>query len=107
MIEITEEQATFIVNKKSHQIIFVNSPFCGTCKVAKNMLFYLEETLEGEKFYELNGLTAPRFLQDYNIMSVPCLIVFQNGKPIDRLYTFHTVPYLLKELSPYLVSKEN
>lgn len=34
-------------------------------------------------------------------------MVFKDGKPVDRIYTFHSVPYLLKELGPYLVTEKN
>ncbi|WP_246065327.1 thioredoxin family protein [Allobacillus salarius] len=104
---INEKNAQFLVKKKQYHILFINSPFCGTCKVAKRMLLYIEDTLEDSKFYELNGLTAPDFLQQYSIMSVPCLMVFKDGQPVDRIYTFHSVPYLLKELGPYLVTEKN
>lgn len=104
---INEKNAQFLCQEKRVSYIIYNSPFCGTCKVAKRMLLYIEDTLEDSKFYELNGLTAPDFLQQYNIMSVPCLMVFKDGKPVDRIYTFHSVPYLLKELGPYLVTEKN
>ncbi|MDQ0352800.1 thiol-disulfide isomerase/thioredoxin [Alkalibacillus filiformis] len=105
MQEINREQAQFIIRKKSYHILFVNSPFCGTCKVAKRMLTYIEETLEKESFFELNATLAPDFMQHFNIKSVPCLIVFKEGEPVDRLYTFNSVPYLLKEMGPYLIEK--
>ncbi|PKR78071.1 thioredoxin [Halalkalibacillus sediminis] len=103
MNEINRDNANFLIKKKDSHIIFVNSPFCGTCKVAKRMLEYVEEALEEEKFYELNATLAPDILQKYNIMSVPCLIVFKNGRPVDRMYAFRSVPHVLKEMSPYLV----
>ncbi|MET3683694.1 thiol-disulfide isomerase/thioredoxin [Alkalibacillus flavidus] len=103
MQEIDGKQAQFMVGKKQHHIVFVNSPFCGTCKVAKRMLHYIEETLGDEKFYELNATLAPEFMQQYNITSVPCLLVVKQGEAVERLYTFHSVPYLLKEMGPYLV----
>ncbi|MGM8215309.1 thioredoxin family protein [Bacillaceae bacterium W0354] len=103
MNEIDRDKVQFLINKKNYHILFVNSPFCGTCKVARNMLLYIEETIGSEKFYELNAVLAPEFMQKYTIMSVPCLIVFKNGEPIDRLYTFHSVPYILQEMGPYLV----
>ncbi|WP_027964326.1 thioredoxin family protein [Halalkalibacillus halophilus] len=102
MQEIDRKQVKFLTHKKHPQIVFVNSPFCGTCKVAKRMLKYIEETLEQDKFYELNATLAPEFMQEHNITSVPCLIVFQSGEPLERMYTFHSVPYILKEMSPYL-----
>ncbi|WP_054754665.1 thioredoxin family protein [Piscibacillus salipiscarius] len=84
-------------------MVFVNSPFCGTCKVARRMLEYIEETLEQDKFYELNATLAPDWVQAHEVTSVPCLMVFRQGELKDRLYTFHSVPYLLKEMGPYLV----
>lgn len=103
MIEIDRDRLNFLINKKDDHILFVNSPFCGTCKVARNMLLYIEETLEKEKFYEINAILVPEFMQKYQIMSVPCLIVFNEGEPIDRIYTFYSVPYILKEMGPYLI----
>ncbi|RPF50354.1 thioredoxin family protein [Aquisalibacillus elongatus] len=103
MIEINRENAQFLIKKKDYHIVFVNSPFCGTCKVAGRMLEYIEETMGDKKFYELNATLAPDLMQQYEITSVPCLIVFKNGEPVDRMYTFHSVPYVLKEMGPYLV----
>ncbi|TFB24483.1 thioredoxin [Filobacillus milosensis] len=100
---MNRENAQFLIKKKDYHIIFVNSPFCGTCKVAKRMLDYIEDTMDQDKFYELNATLAPDLMQKYAIKSVPCLIVFKNGEPIDRLYAFHSVPYLLKEIGPYIV----
>ncbi|MDQ0159536.1 thioredoxin family protein [Alkalibacillus salilacus] len=105
MQEVNGKQAQFIVNKKQHHLLFVNSPFCGTCKVAKRMLHYIEDTLEDEKFYELNATLAPEFMQEFNITSVPCLLVVKHGEAVERLYTFNSVPYLLKEMGPYLVKE--
>jgi len=68
------------------------------------MLHYIEDVLDKEKFYELNATLAPQFMQDYKIMSIPCLIVFKQGEPVDRIYTFHSVPYILREMGPYLAS---
>ncbi|MGP4073173.1 thioredoxin family protein [Piscibacillus sp. B03] len=103
MIEINQKQAYFLTQKKDYHIIFVNSPFCGTCKVARRMLEYIEETLGKEIFYELNVTLAPNWVQEHEVTSVPCLMVFKKGDNLDRLYTFHSVPYLLKEMGPYLV----
>ncbi|GEL76634.1 thioredoxin family protein [Tenuibacillus multivorans] len=103
MIEINSDNARFLFQKKDYHIVFVNSPFCGTCKVARRMLDYIEDTLEKEKFYELNATLAPDLMQEYKIQSVPCLIVFKDGEPVERMYTFHSVPYVLKEMGPYLI----
>lgn len=103
MIEINQKQVYFLTQKKDYHIIFVNSPFCGTCKVARRMLEYIEETLGKEVFYELNATLAPDWVQEHEVTSVPCLMVFKKGDNLDRLYTFNSVPYLLKEMGPYLV----
>ncbi|WP_188206609.1 thioredoxin family protein [Alkalibacillus aidingensis] len=105
MQEINHDHARFLINKKSYHILFVNSPFCGTCKIAKRMLKYVEEILGEEKFFELNATLAPDLMQQFNITSVPCLIVFKNGVPVERMYTFNSVPFVLKEMSPYLVDE--
>ncbi len=103
MIEINQEQVHFLTQKKDYHIVFVNSPFCGTCKVARRMLEYIEGILKRETFYELNATLAPDWVQKQEVTSVPCLMVFKKGQLVDRLYTFHSVPYLLKELGPYLI----
>lgn len=36
---------------------------------------------------------------DYQIESVPCLLIQKNGKITHKIYAFQSIPYLLEKLS--------
>ena len=53
-------------------IVFVQTPLCGTCKMAKRMLEVIGVSFDSLPMYSLNINHAPSFAQKWKIESVPC-----------------------------------
>ncbi len=97
----SEEINRMLSGRQQLTVVFVFTPLCGTCKLAEGMLKVIlakEPTLDMKK---LNINYAPSFAQKWKIESVPCLLVFQKGLGVERLYAFHSVEYLYEKLKPY------
>lgn len=82
-------------------IVFVQTPLCGTCKMAKRMLEVIGVSFDSLPMYSLNINHAPSFAQKWKIESVPCLLLFQKGLGVERIYAFRSFEYLHGMLKPY------
>ena len=39
--------------------------------------------------------------EELEIMSVPCIIIYKDGKFVEKIYAFESVPYLYKKITSY------
>ena len=79
------------------RLLYVYTPMCGTCQVASKMLTVCEEVLQ-ERFPQLNANYAPELMHEHQIESVPCLLIQNAEGKFDKIYAFHSVPYLLEQI---------
>ncbi len=88
-----------ILNNDSY-LLYIHTPFCGTCHLAKSMLNQIESAHQQDIFYEMNASLFPSFMQELEIKSVPCLLIKKDGEIKEKVYVFHSIPniyhYLLK-----------
>ncbi|MBT2217597.1 thioredoxin [Virgibacillus dakarensis] len=95
MQQITDETLT-----GDHYLLYIYTPFCGTCALARSMLDKIEAVHHEDIFYEMNAALHPDFMQDNKIESVPCLLIKQDGEIKESVYAFRSIgniySYLLK-----------
>ena len=77
---------------------YLYAPMCGTCQVASRMLDVVEELLPNVQIGQANLNYVEKIAIDYEIESVPCLLIAENGEIRDKIYAFHSVPYLFNRL---------
>jgi thioredoxin 1 len=79
---------TFRGNVRQEGITLVDfgAPWCPPCKVLKPILDELgEEYGENLSVLEVNCDESPNVATEYGIMSMPTVIVFHNGVPVEKL----------------------
>lgn len=81
--------------------LFIHTPFCGTCHIARKMLSTLEEVWQQEIFIDVNASLHPEFMERFKVESVPCLLIIQGNEVKERIYAFQSVPYLYGILEKY------
>lgn len=60
--------------------------WCGPCKVLSPLFEELEKDFKGKlKFAKMNVDENPDISQQYEIMSIPCLVVIHKGKETGRI----------------------
>ncbi|RYG74470.1 thioredoxin [Lentibacillus lipolyticus] len=96
MLQIQENDV-----EKEHYILYIYTPFCGTCALARSMLEKIESVHQETIFYEMNASLHPQFMQDYQIESVPCLLIKDNNEIKEKVYAFHSIPNLYSYLLNY------
>jgi len=80
--------ADFDVETKKYPAIVVDcwAPWCGPCRMMGPVIDELAKEMQGRVvFGKLNVDENQEVSMKYNIMSIPTLLVFKNGKLVDRL----------------------
>ncbi|MBO9130732.1 thioredoxin family protein [Bacillus sp. 165] len=101
MIEWTGEQAAKQILHEDRVMLYVYTPLCGTCQLAKKMITVIEAALPSLTIGMLDLNYSPQLARDFQIESVPCLLLFQKGKMVKRIYAFQSVEYLYHELKDW------
>jgi thioredoxin 1 len=97
-----EEMVTFLEEKRTGYLYFY-TPMCGTCQVAGKMLTVIEQLLPEVPSGKADLNYLPEMAGEFEIQSVPCLIVIKNGEVQEKIYAFHSVPYLFEKLKKLTV----
>ncbi|MFD2612161.1 thioredoxin family protein [Paenibacillus gansuensis] len=82
--------------------LFLYTPLCGTCKVAARMLEIIEAMHPEAPFYQTNVNFAPDLVQRFQITSIPCILIFIDGRPVETLYAMKSVDELYTKLKPVI-----
>ncbi|MDW0117564.1 thioredoxin family protein [Sporosarcina thermotolerans] len=94
----TIEQWEKSKKESSKSVFYLYTPMCGTCMVASIMV----EVISAMKPDLPIGKADLNFIEDlaidYEIESVPCLLIQENGKVTHKIYAFQSVPYLLEQI---------
>ncbi|WP_343754316.1 thioredoxin family protein [Lentibacillus halophilus] len=87
--------------QNDHYILYIYTPLCGTCALARSMLEKIESVHQEHIFYEMNASLHPEFMQGYKVESVPCLLFKQDNKVKEKVYAFHSIPNIYSYLMQY------
>ncbi len=71
------------------------APWCGPCKMIAPVLDELAGELQGQaKIVKMNVDENPQVAGQFGIMSIPTLILFKDGKPVNKLVGGQPKPQL-------------
>ena len=76
--------------------------WCGPCKMIAPILEEIASEHEGIKIAKVNVDESPDLARRYEIMSIPALIVFENGLPAKKLIGAKPKGALLEEIGEFL-----
>ncbi|MEI3599601.1 MULTISPECIES: thioredoxin family protein [unclassified Oceanobacillus] len=87
--------------KKDSYLLYIYSPFCGTCHIARTILEKIEDIHGEEIFYEMNANFEEAFLHEHKIENVPCLLIKENNEVKEKVYTFYSTGNIYRYLFEY------
>jgi thioredoxin-like negative regulator of GroEL len=95
LTEIDERQLTKLAAADvGRTAVLFTTPLCGTCKVAERMLEVVEAAGSNYPLYKTNINFTPRLRDEWQIGSVPCLVLIRNGQVAGKEYAMRSVDYL-------------
>ena len=77
---------TDILDSKEPVAVDFWAPWCAPCQMVAPVLEALNQKMSGKiKFFKINTDENPQTAQQYKIMAIPSLLIFKEGKEIDRV----------------------
>jgi thioredoxin 1 len=77
--------------------------WCGPCKMVDPIVKQLAGEWEGKvKVLKCDADQNPNILMQYGIMGIPTLMLFKNGKMVERVTGYQPKDKLLGKMSPHI-----
>lgn len=74
--------------------------WCGPCKMLAPVLDEIATEFEGKLIIgKVDVDSSPKTAQKFNVMSIPTLIIFKNGKLVKQMVGFQSKENITKELN--------
>ena len=101
-IKMTDADIDENIKKYNTIVIDCWAPWCGPCRMVGPIIDELANELKGKIIFgklnvDENQITTTK----YQIMSIPSLLVFKNGKLVDKLVGALPKEMLMQKLEPY------
>lgn len=102
-IELTDINMNSQVSKYDTIVVDCWAPWCGPCRMIAPVIEELAKELHGKVvFGKLNVDNNQGTAMKYGIMSIPSLLVFKNGKLVDKIIGALPKQMLMTKLQPYV-----
>jgi thioredoxin 1 len=99
-ITITDYNFNELVNKYNFLIVDFWAAWCGPCRMVSPIIEQLSIELTGKAvFGKLNVDENPHVSNTFGIQSIPTIIIFKNGRLIDRIVGAMTKSQLFSRIS--------
>ena len=88
--EINKDEFNEVIKEKKVLVdCFAN--WCGPCKMLSPVLDNLSEEIKDYNFYKLDVDKANDIAVNYNVMSIPTLLIFNDGSLVNRIVVLKSV----------------
>ncbi len=94
---------TEVLNAGMPVLVDFTAVWCQPCKMLDPVVKQLADEWEGKvKVVKLDVDENPQIAMDYTVMGVPTLMLFKQGRPVERVTGYQPKDRLEKKFSPYL-----
>jgi thioredoxin 1 len=92
-----------VLNSKDTILVDFSATWCGPCKMLAPIVEDLSTEFEGKaKVFKVDVDNSGDIAQRYNIMGVPTVMIFKNGKEVEKMVGFQPKGALKNKLEQYI-----
>lgn len=100
IVNVTDQSFKNEVESTGTVLVDFWAPWCGPCKMIAPVLEELDQEMSDQvKIAKLNVDDNPDTASRFGVMSIPTLIVFKDGQPVDKIVGFQPKDALKSVLS--------
>ncbi len=79
------------------------APWCGPCKMIAPVLEEVDKEVGAVKIAKVNVDNNPATAAQFGVMSIPTLILFKDGQPVDKVVGFQAKENLVRLIEKHQV----
>ena len=76
------------VIKEGKVVVDLFATWCGPCKMLSPILDEISEEISTTKFYKIDVDDNQDVAREYNVMSIPTVLIFENGELVNTIVIF-------------------
>ena len=73
------------VIKEGKTVVDLFATWCGPCKMLSPILDEISEEITTTKFYKIDVDDNQDVAREYNVMSIPTILIFENGNLVNKI----------------------
>ena len=102
-VEITDDEFEEIINN-SHKLVVVDffAEWCMPCLIVSPIIEELADEIKDVKFIKINSDDNQGLSMKYKVSTIPCLIIFKDGKEVDRIIGAQPKEKIEEKIKGYL-----
>lgn len=93
--EIKQNEFEESINKEGLVLVDCYAPWCGPCRMLSPIIDELVNEVNTCSFYKINIDEADEIVNKYEIMSIPTILIFENGSLKQKEVGFKSKSQLL------------
>ena len=99
----SEEFNNLVQHTEGIAVVDFFATWCGPCKMLAPVFQEVGNELDGKaKFYKIDIDASLDIARQFSVSTVPTIIIFRNGEPIERLVGFMPKENLLSKIREYI-----
>jgi len=99
----SEEFNNLVEHVEGIAVVDFFATWCGPCKMLAPVFQEVGNELEGKaKFYKIDIDESLDIARQFNVSTVPTIIIFRNGEPVERLVGFMPKENLAAKIREYM-----
>ena len=85
VVEVSQKNfESEVLNNEQKVLVDFNADWCGPCKMLKPILEEIAANNDKIKIVSVNMDNEEELAEEYEVSSIPCLVLFENGKETKR-----------------------
>lgn len=91
IVNVTDQDFKAEVEGSGTVLVDFWAPWCGPCKMIAPVLEELDKEIgDSVKIAKVNADDNPESISRFGVMSIPTLILFKDGQPVDKVVGFQS-----------------